>query len=150
MRQNRKKGKQVPSYSSCKLPKMTFKKRILRILFFHTKCHQKITTSLFTPTLTTTPAPQGRLTDGKGKTIYCRDAMFIMTSNLASEEIAGHAIDLRKEAASLAAVKGADNIGRSDFFINLLNLCFQDPANYLFCLSWDFCNNYHTVYLNNR
>jgi len=43
---------------------------------------------------------KGRLTDGKGKTINCKDAIFIMTSNLASDEIAEHAVMLRKEAAS--------------------------------------------------
>ncbi|XP_052078272.1 caseinolytic peptidase B protein homolog [Mytilus californianus] len=41
---------------------------------------------------------EGRLTDGKGKTIECKDAIFIMTSNLASEVIAEHALQLRKEA----------------------------------------------------
>ncbi|XP_078048094.1 mitochondrial disaggregase isoform X1 [Augochlora pura] len=41
---------------------------------------------------------EGRLTDGKGKTIQCKDATFIMTSNLASEVIAEHAIQLREEA----------------------------------------------------
>lgn len=40
---------------------------------------------------------EGRLTDGKGKTISCKDAIFIMTSNLASDEIANHAINLRRE-----------------------------------------------------
>ena len=41
---------------------------------------------------------QGRLTDGRGKTIVCKDAIFVMTSNVASEEIANHALELRKEA----------------------------------------------------
>ena len=41
---------------------------------------------------------QGRLTDGQGKTIVCKDAIFVMTSNLASEEIANHVLELRKEA----------------------------------------------------
>ncbi|XP_031834752.1 mitochondrial disaggregase [Nomia melanderi] len=41
---------------------------------------------------------EGRLTDGKGKTIQCKDATFIMTSNLASEVIAKHAMQLREEA----------------------------------------------------
>ncbi|XP_043261867.1 caseinolytic peptidase B protein homolog [Colletes gigas] len=41
---------------------------------------------------------EGRLTDGKGKTIECKNAIFIMTSNLASEVIAEHAIQLREEA----------------------------------------------------
>uniref|UniRef100_A0A0C9R1I9 Clpb_1 protein n=1 Tax=Fopius arisanus TaxID=64838 RepID=A0A0C9R1I9_9HYME len=44
---------------------------------------------------------EGRLTDGKGKTIECKNAIFIMTSNLASEEIAEHAIQLRAEAERL-------------------------------------------------
>ncbi|KAL1116184.1 hypothetical protein AAG570_005679, partial [Ranatra chinensis] len=42
---------------------------------------------------------EGRLTDGKGKTIECKDAIFVMTSNLASDEIAEHAVQLRAERA---------------------------------------------------
>jgi ATP-dependent Clp protease ATP-binding subunit ClpB len=30
---------------------------------------------------------EGRLTDGKGKTIECKDAIFVMTSNLAAEQV---------------------------------------------------------------
>lgn len=41
----------------------------------------------------------GRLTDGKGNTIDCRDAIFIMTSNLAQHEIADEAEALRAEIA---------------------------------------------------
>ena len=44
---------------------------------------------------------KGRLTDGKGKTVNCKDAVFIMTSNLASDEIAEHALQLRREANDL-------------------------------------------------
>lgn len=44
---------------------------------------------------------EGRLTDGQGKTIECKDAIFIMTSNLASEEIAQHALELRKDVDDL-------------------------------------------------
>lgn len=44
---------------------------------------------------------EGRLTDGQGKTIECKNAIFIMTSNLASEEIAHHAIHLREEVETL-------------------------------------------------
>lgn len=44
---------------------------------------------------------EGRLTDGKGKTIECKNAIFIMTSNLGSEEIAEHALQLRAEAERL-------------------------------------------------
>jgi len=45
---------------------------------------------------------EGRLTDGKGKTIECKNAIFVMTSNLASSEIAEHALQLRREADDLA------------------------------------------------
>lgn len=45
---------------------------------------------------------EGRLTDGQGKTITCKDALFVMTSNLASEEIAAHGMKLRKEAQEAA------------------------------------------------
>lgn len=41
---------------------------------------------------------EGRLTDGQGKTIECKDAIFIMTSNLASDEIAEYGLQLRAEA----------------------------------------------------
>lgn len=44
---------------------------------------------------------KGRLTDGKGKTIECKKAIFIMTSNLGSEVIAEHAMQLRAEAERL-------------------------------------------------
>lgn len=44
---------------------------------------------------------EGRLTDGKGKTIECKNAIFVMTSNLANEEIAEYAIQLREEADRL-------------------------------------------------
>ncbi|KAL3266571.1 hypothetical protein HHI36_010735 [Cryptolaemus montrouzieri] len=40
---------------------------------------------------------EGRLTDGQGKTIECKEAIFIMTSNLASDEIAQYGLHLRKE-----------------------------------------------------
>lgn len=44
---------------------------------------------------------EGRLTDGKGQTIECKDAIFVMTSNLASDQIARHAIQLRDEAEKI-------------------------------------------------
>lgn len=46
---------------------------------------------------------EGRLTDGHGKTIECKDAIFIMTSNLASDEIAQHGLKLRQEIETLRA-----------------------------------------------
>lgn len=51
---------------------------------------------------------QGRITDGKGKTMICKDAIFIMTSNLANDEIAGHALQLRHEAE--VAAKQRSNV----------------------------------------
>lgn len=41
---------------------------------------------------------EGRLTDGKGNTVDCRDAIFIMTSNLAQQEIAEFSTELRQDA----------------------------------------------------
>ncbi|XP_042898690.1 mitochondrial disaggregase [Parasteatoda tepidariorum] len=57
---------------------------------------------------------EGRLTDGKGKTIECKDAIFIMTSNLASNEIARHGIHLRAEAAEIAKQRYGDHEGNTD------------------------------------
>ena len=34
----------------------------------------------------------------QGETLECKDAIFIMTSNLASSEIAEHALQLRRDA----------------------------------------------------
>ncbi|XP_060744399.1 mitochondrial disaggregase [Tachysurus vachellii] len=53
---------------------------------------------------------EGRLTDGKGKTIECKDAIFIMTSNVASDEIAQHAIQLRQEAQEQSRRRLADSL----------------------------------------
>ncbi|KAK2847095.1 hypothetical protein Q5P01_010094 [Channa striata] len=53
---------------------------------------------------------EGRLTDGKGKTIECKDAIFIMTSNVASDEIAQHALQLRQEAEQVSRRKLAENL----------------------------------------
>ncbi|KAK9747134.1 Ankyrin repeats (3 copies) [Popillia japonica] len=54
---------------------------------------------------------EGRLTDGQGKTIECKDAIFIMTSNLASDEIAQHGLELRKEAERIRSerLKSSDD-----------------------------------------
>ena len=57
---------------------------------------------------------EGRLTDGKGKTIECKNAIFIMTSNLASTEIADHALQLRREAEDVAKERYAGNIEDKD------------------------------------
>jgi len=58
---------------------------------------------------------QGRLTDGHGKTIECKDAIFVMTSNLASENIASHAIQLRALAKKMTENKHANEIGKKSF-----------------------------------
>ena len=55
---------------------------------------------------------QGRLTDGKGKTIDCKDAIFIMTSNLASEEIAAHGLQLRQEAEEVSKKRQSGKLGK--------------------------------------
>lgn len=56
---------------------------------------------------------EGRLTDGQGKTIECKDAIFIMTSNLASDEIANHGLQLRRDIERLKTERLtlADNKG---------------------------------------
>lgn len=46
---------------------------------------------------------EGRLTDGKGKLIECKNAIFVMTSNLASDEIAQYGLKLRREAEARSA-----------------------------------------------
>lgn len=48
---------------------------------------------------------EGRLTDGQGKTIECKNAIFVMTSNLASERIAEHGVELRGDARRAAQLK---------------------------------------------
>lgn len=42
---------------------------------------------------------EGRLTDGKGETVDCMDAVFVMTSNLAQREIADEAVRRRADMA---------------------------------------------------
>ena len=57
---------------------------------------------------------QGRLTDGQGKTIDCKDAIFVMTSNLASEKIAEHGMELRHEAREAAERRHSDVLGKAN------------------------------------
>ena len=49
------------------------------------------------PTIMLQLFDEGRLTDGLGKTVECKEAIFVMTSNLASREIAEHAVKLRQD-----------------------------------------------------
>lgn len=57
---------------------------------------------------------KGRLTDGKGTTVTCRDAIFIMTSNLAQHEIAEAAPLLRSDqnSTTLGAGMAENSAGR--------------------------------------
>ena len=57
---------------------------------------------------------EGRLTDGQGKTIECKDAIFVMTSNLASEDIAQHALQLRSMAKEASIEKHKDNVNENE------------------------------------
>lgn len=89
---------------------------LLYLLYIHPVCLLDKTfelTSLF--------LSQGRLTDGKGKTIECKDAIFIMTSNIASDEIAQHALQLRQEAEEVSRRKLADNLGERNTQTYILN-----------------------------
>ena len=57
---------------------------------------------------------EGRLTDGKGKTIECKNAIFIMTSNLAATQIAEHGLQLRREAETIAKERVAGTLEETD------------------------------------
>ncbi|BET01516.1 AAA domain (Cdc48 subfamily) [Nesidiocoris tenuis] len=59
---------------------------------------------------------EGRLTDGKGKTIECKNAIFVMTSNLGSDEIANHALQLRAESANKKSGKNGGEVKISKKF----------------------------------
>jgi len=52
---------------------------------------------------------EGRITDGKGETVICKDAVFVMTSNLAQTEIADEAEQLRREAKEKALSSGLND-----------------------------------------
>lgn len=58
------------------------------------------------------------MTDGQGKTIECRSAIFIMTSNLASEEIGHHGAKLREEAEKIQKGKMAGSVGKTQFLVS--------------------------------
>lgn len=57
---------------------------------------------------------QGRITDGQGKTVECKEAIFIMTSNVANEEIATHALKLRREAEAAAKHREVTDDGKEE------------------------------------
>lgn len=56
---------------------------------------------------------EGRMTDGKGKTVECKEAIFIMTSNLAAEEIGEYGRQLRAEEAEATDRRKNMKIGES-------------------------------------
>ncbi|XP_067943504.1 mitochondrial disaggregase-like isoform X1 [Watersipora subatra] len=56
---------------------------------------------------------EGHLTDGKGKKVACKDATFIMTANVANEEISQHALELRDSARALTDTKSGMRTGSS-------------------------------------
>ncbi|XP_063379756.1 mitochondrial disaggregase-like [Cydia fagiglandana] len=53
---------------------------------------------------------EGRLTDGKGKLIECKNAVFVMTSNLAADEIAQYGLQLRREAEAKAQLRAKGTV----------------------------------------
>jgi len=62
---------------------------------------------------------EGRMTDGKGKTVECKEAIFIMTSNLASEEIGEYGRQLRAEEAEAMEMRKNMTVNDSSSSPNL-------------------------------
>ncbi|GAA5796934.1 hypothetical protein HPULCUR_002312 [Helicostylum pulchrum] len=59
---------------------------------------------------------EGRITDSKGKTVICKDATFIMTSNLAQREIEDEADFLRHESSDVSDVSSySDTYDNDDY-----------------------------------
>uniref|UniRef100_A0A183ASY2 ATPase_AAA_core domain-containing protein n=1 Tax=Echinostoma caproni TaxID=27848 RepID=A0A183ASY2_9TREM len=52
---------------------------------------------------------EGRLTDGQGRTINCKNAIFIMTSNVGSQVIAEHAQALRSASGDSGETKSINS-----------------------------------------
>jgi len=73
---------------------------------------------------------EGRLTDGQGKTIECKDAIFVMTSNLASEDIAYHALELRRMAKEASEEKHSEQLGEEDEVKITLGRRFKERVVY--------------------
>ena len=57
---------------------------------------------------------EGRLTDGKGETVECMGAIFVMTSNLGQQEIAGETLRLREAVAGRLVEDPALNIEEAE------------------------------------
>lgn len=69
------------------------------------------------------------MTDGKGKTISCKDAIFVMTSNLASDEIAEHGLQLRDDMEKLNKERRLTKPGPFPQFVVLGTLSIRNPEN---------------------
>ena len=66
---------------------------------------------------------QGRLTDGHGRTVECKEAIFGMTANLASEEIANHVVEIRRQAARAAENDGGGEKLKHSFHRSYIIVC---------------------------
>lgn len=78
---------------------------------------------------------EGRLTDGQGKTIECKNAIFVMTSNLASQEIAHHALNLRADVEKIKEERlKQSSSGKATFYStsrpHYNRLAFSDDAHF--------------------
>jgi len=82
------------------------------------------------------------MTDGKGKRVDCKDATFIMTANVANEEISQHALDLRESAKEISDSKTAKSdqpAGEIEHCVlythqHVLYLCIICTINYTLCI----------------
>merc|ERR1712228_119981 len=68
---------------------------------------------------------EGRITDGKGETVECKEAVFIMTSNLAQTEIGDEAENLRKEATNMQIKNVSDAQSESNVIEEEITLSRQ-------------------------
>lgn len=78
---------------------------------------------------------EGRLTDGQGKTIECKNAIFVMTSNLASQEIAHHALNLREdvEKVKVERLKNSSNGKNKDITFYSIYFKFDNDFFLITC-----------------
>jgi ATP-dependent Clp protease ATP-binding subunit ClpB len=84
---------------------------------------------------------KGRITNGRGKTIFCKDAIFIMTSNLANDEIANHAQQLRHKAEVATKQRTqSDKEGRIFGFLTFIVRFFMLKIHFIFI--YFICSSY--------
>ena len=87
---------------------------------------------------------EGRLTDGKGKTIECKNAIFVMTSNLAATEIAEHGLQLRREAEEIAKERAKGTLEETKMEERItISRHFKDKGTHIrnncFCTGCPIC-----------